>query len=35
MYYGIGRELAQGNTWPNWAATAEFRAVRDKDRAGK
>ncbi len=35
MYYGIGRELAQGNAWPNWAATAEFRAIRDKDRAGK
>ncbi len=35
MYYGIGRELAQGNSWPNWSATAEFRAIRDKDRAGK
>lgn len=32
MYYGIGRELAQGNSWPNWAATAEFRAIRDKGR---
>ncbi len=35
MYYGIGRELAQSNVWPNWAPTAEFRAIRDKDRAGK
>jgi hypothetical protein len=35
MYYGIGRELASGNSWPNWSATAEFRAIRDKDRAGK
>jgi Zn-dependent M28 family amino/carboxypeptidase len=35
MYYGIGRELASGNAWPNWAPTAEFRAIRDKDRAGK
>jgi Zn-dependent M28 family amino/carboxypeptidase len=35
MYYGIGRELARGNAWPNWSATAEFRAIRDKDRAGK
>ncbi len=35
MYYGIGRELAEGNAWPNWVPTAEFRAIRDKDRAGK
>ena len=35
MYYGIGRELADGNAWPNWAATAEFRAIRDKSRGGK
>ena len=35
MYYGIGRELAQGSSWPNWAPTAEFRAARDKDRVGK
>jgi Zn-dependent M28 family amino/carboxypeptidase len=35
MYYGIGRELAKGTAWPNWVPTAEFRAVRDKDRAGK
>jgi Zn-dependent M28 family amino/carboxypeptidase len=35
MYYGIGRELATGTVWPNWAPTAEFRAIRDKDRAGK
>jgi Zn-dependent M28 family amino/carboxypeptidase len=35
MYYGIGRELADGKAWPNWVPTAEFRAVRDKSRAGK
>ena len=35
MYYGIGRELAMGNAWPNWAPNAEFRAIRDKSRAGK
>ena len=34
MYYGIGRELADGKAWPNWVPTAEFRAVRDKSRAG-
>ena len=35
MYYGIGRELADGRAWPNWTPTAEFRAIRDKDRAGR
>jgi Zn-dependent M28 family amino/carboxypeptidase len=35
MYYGIGRELASVITWPNWSPTAEFRAIRDKQRAGK
>ncbi len=35
MYYGIGRELAEGKAWPNWAPTAEFRAARDKSRMGK
>ncbi len=35
MYYGIGRELAEGKAWPNWAASAEFRAIRDKSRMGK
>jgi len=35
MYYGVGRELADGKAWPNWFPTAEFRAVRDKSRAGK
>jgi len=32
MYYGIGRELAEGSAWPNWNTTAEFRAIRDKSR---
>jgi len=35
MYYGIGRELADAKVWPNWVPTAEFRAIRDKSRAGK
>jgi Zn-dependent M28 family amino/carboxypeptidase len=34
MYYGIGRELATGDAWPNWVKTAEFRAIRDKSRTG-
>ena len=35
MYYGIGRELADGNAWPQWAATSEFKAIRDKSRGGQ
>ena len=35
MYYGIGRELATTNVWPNWVAGDEFRAIRDRSRAGK
>jgi Zn-dependent M28 family amino/carboxypeptidase len=34
IYYRLGRELADGTTWPNWYPSAEFRAVRDKSRAG-
>jgi Zn-dependent M28 family amino/carboxypeptidase len=33
LYYTMGRTLADGTSWPNWYATAEFRAVRDKSRA--
>ncbi|MFS2111938.1 M28 family metallopeptidase [Sphingomonas sp. Sphisp140] len=35
IYYGLGRQLAEGTAWPNWYKTAEFRAVRDKSRAGQ
>lgn len=35
VYYGLGRQLAQGNSWPNWYKTSEFRSVRDKQRSGK
>ena len=35
LNYQIGRELAQGSSWPNWYTSAEFRAIRDKSRAGK
>ncbi|MBJ6122471.1 M28 family peptidase [Sphingomonas mollis] len=35
IYYTLGRQLADDTTlWPNWYPTAEFRAVRDKARAG-
>jgi Zn-dependent M28 family amino/carboxypeptidase len=33
--YQIGRELATGSVWPNWYKSAEFRAIRDKSRAGQ
>lgn len=33
LYYAIGRELADGNQWPNWYATAEFKAARDRSRS--
>ncbi|CAN5178837.1 M28 family metallopeptidase [soil metagenome] len=35
MYYGIAHELATTNVWPNWVKGDEFRAIRDKSRAGK
>lgn len=35
IFYGLGRQLAEGSSWPNWYPTAEFRAVRDKSRARK
>ena len=35
IFYGLGRELADGDMWPNWYEGTEFRAVRDKSRAGK
>jgi Zn-dependent M28 family amino/carboxypeptidase len=35
LYYQMGRTLADGTAWPNWYPTAEFRAVRDKSRAGQ
>jgi Zn-dependent M28 family amino/carboxypeptidase len=34
IFYGLGRQLAEGTSWPNWYPEAEFRAVRDKSRAG-
>lgn len=35
LNYRIGRALAEGSDWPNWYKAAEFRATRDKSRAGK
>ncbi len=35
IYYQLGRQLADGNGWPNWYPTAEFRAIRDKSRTAR
>jgi Zn-dependent M28 family amino/carboxypeptidase len=35
IYYEIGRELADGNAWPNWYEGDEFRAIRDRSRASR
>jgi Zn-dependent M28 family amino/carboxypeptidase len=34
IFYRIGRELATGSAWPNWNPGDEFRAIRDRSRAG-
>lgn len=34
IYYGVGRALAMTSEWPNWVEGDEFRAIRDKSRAG-
>jgi Zn-dependent M28 family amino/carboxypeptidase len=33
LYFRLGRLLADGTGWPNWRASDEFRAIRDKDCA--
>ncbi len=35
LYYMVGRMLADSKAWPNWTQGDEFRAIRDKSRAGK
>ncbi|WP_137753720.1 M28 family metallopeptidase [Sphingopyxis sp. L1A2A] len=35
LYYAAGRMLAMTEAWPNWVEGDEFRAARDKSRAGK
>ncbi len=34
LYYDVGRALADTTDWPNWTEGDEFRAIRDKSRAG-
>ena len=33
VLYGLGMDLANATTWPNWSADSEFRAARDKTAA--
>jgi len=35
VFYDVGLGVANSERWPNWKATSEFRAIRDKSRAGK
>jgi Zn-dependent M28 family amino/carboxypeptidase len=35
VYYRVGRELASNREWPNWLPGDEFRAIRDRSRAGQ
>lgn len=35
LYYRVGRMLADSTDWPNWNEGDEFRAARDKSRAGQ
>jgi Zn-dependent M28 family amino/carboxypeptidase len=35
VYYRVGRELATSRDWPNWLPGDEFRAIRDRSRAGQ
>ncbi|MGQ0590501.1 MAG: M28 family metallopeptidase [Sphingosinicella sp.] len=35
IFYNIGRELANSTAWPNWNEGDEFRAIRDRSRAGR
>jgi Zn-dependent M28 family amino/carboxypeptidase len=35
IIYRVGRALATTRDWPNWLPSDEFRAVRDRSRAGQ
>lgn len=35
LYYAVGRALAMDSAWPNWVEGDEFRAIRDRSRAGR
>ena len=33
MLFNVARRLATGDRWPQWKASSEFRAVREKSLA--
>ncbi|WP_262693598.1 M28 family metallopeptidase [Kordiimonas aquimaris] len=35
LYYNMGRMIVDSDIWPNWREGTEFKANRDKQRAGK
>jgi Zn-dependent M28 family amino/carboxypeptidase len=35
LLYAVGAKLAAEDSWPNWSADSEFRAARDRSRAGR
>jgi len=35
LLYTVGRRLADGREWPNWAPDSEFRALRDQTSAAR
>lgn len=35
MYFGLGNELANNHTWPNWKAGSEFKAIREKSASSR
>ena len=35
LLYAVGTKLAAEDSWPNWSADSEFRAARDRSRAGR
>jgi Zn-dependent M28 family amino/carboxypeptidase len=35
IYYQLGRQLAEGTMWPEWYPGTEFRAIRERSRAGQ
>jgi Zn-dependent M28 family amino/carboxypeptidase len=35
LLYSLGRDLADSDRWPNWDASSEFRAARDKTAADR
>jgi Zn-dependent M28 family amino/carboxypeptidase len=35
VFYDVGLAVTNSDRWPNWKPTSEFRAIRDKSRAGQ